>query len=402
MPTYSLLVTTPTGQLQQFRISKPRVTVGRAALNDIVISDETASRTHARLHVDEQGVLLEDLASANGTRVNGTRVMSARISGEDVITIGGHTARLAAAVADGDEENRTQEVPAAGADSTTLIQSFETIVNDTSLPRLAIATPGRIWEVMLQPDVTVIGRAPDCHVVIDSTQVSRRHAQIEREHDGFRVRDLTSRNGTWVAGRRVRVEVLRDGDTLTIGHARCVFKAAFSGEDLTTAVHVPSAEGRRPVVIVPGVMGSNLYRGETQVWPNVRLMLTDPDLFRYPGTVRLEPRGLVSEIVVIPNLIKQDQVQPPHGVPLRRPLLRTRAGSAGVRLRLAPGRPAVGSGVGGRHRRLGNPAAHHHHRAQSGFAGEPVLTWTVWAAGSASSASSSSAPRTWESRGRWP
>jgi pSer/pThr/pTyr-binding forkhead associated (FHA) protein/pimeloyl-ACP methyl ester carboxylesterase len=306
MATHSLLVTSPSGQLQRFRVSKPEITLGRAVLNDIVIADHTVSRTHARLQFDEQGVLLEDLASVNGTLLNGARVTSSRLSAADVVTIGDHTVRLTIDV-DEPDFDRTQVTSVAELNATMAVHPFESLVNDTSLPRLAITTPGRTWEVTLQPDVTVIGRASECDLVIESVQVSRRHVQIEQEHVGFRVRDLGSRNGTWMAGRQIKAERLRDGDTFTVGEARCVFKAGFSSEELTTAVPPTSKGQRRPVVVVPGVMGSNLFLENTQVWPNVRLMLTDPDIFRYPGRVKLEPRGLVSEIVVIPNLIKQDQ-----------------------------------------------------------------------------------------------
>jgi pimeloyl-ACP methyl ester carboxylesterase len=64
---------------------------------------------------------------------------------------------------------------------------------------------------------------------------------------------------------------------------------------------------RRPVIFVPGLMGSELWRGNERVWPSVRNMLTHPEIFRYPSEVPLEPRGIVDELVIVPNLIKQDQ-----------------------------------------------------------------------------------------------
>lgn len=63
-------------------------TIGRTPDNDIVVSDVLASRRHARLSSTPQGLLLEDLDSVNGTFVNGRRVMSHRLSENDVVTIG--------------------------------------------------------------------------------------------------------------------------------------------------------------------------------------------------------------------------------------------------------------------------------------------------------------------------
>ncbi|BBZ44405.1 ABC transporter ATP-binding protein [Mycobacterium parmense] len=62
-------------------------TIGRAADNDIVVSDVLASRRHAVLARTPLGTEIRD-TSVNGTFVNGTRVGSAILSDDDVVTIG--------------------------------------------------------------------------------------------------------------------------------------------------------------------------------------------------------------------------------------------------------------------------------------------------------------------------
>ena len=64
---------------------------------------------------------------------------------------------------------------------------------------------------------------------------------------------------------------------------------------------------RQPVVFVPGLMGSELWLGSEKVWPNVRLLFTQPELFLLPETVHLEPRGIVGEVVLVPKLVEQEQ-----------------------------------------------------------------------------------------------
>ena len=305
MDTRTLLVTTPGGQLQRVRVSKPQITLGRSALSDIVISDAKASRSHARI-VFGDGVLVEDLASSNGTMVGTQRITTHRLLPGEVVRIGGHQIQLEHNVAEVDFD-RTIVNTAAEIESTLVANPLESEVNDTSIARVAIITPRRTWEVPLEGDTTVFGRGSECQAHIESTRISRVHAQVERVGDGFRLRDRGSSNGTWMAGRRIEQVMLRDGDTFTIGDARCVFKAGFTSEDLTVVEDGPRASPRRPVVFVPGIMGSTLFLGKQQVWPNVRLMLTNPDLFVYPGRAPLTPGGLVSEVVVVPNLIKLDQ-----------------------------------------------------------------------------------------------
>jgi ABC transport system ATP-binding/permease protein len=63
------------------------MTIGRAAENDIVVSDVLASRQHAMLIPTPLGIEIRD-TSINGTFVNGTRVGSAILTDDDVVTIG--------------------------------------------------------------------------------------------------------------------------------------------------------------------------------------------------------------------------------------------------------------------------------------------------------------------------
>ncbi len=63
------------------------MTIGRAAENDIVVSDVLASRQHATLIPTPLGAEIRD-NSINGTFVNGTRIGSAILSEDDVVTIG--------------------------------------------------------------------------------------------------------------------------------------------------------------------------------------------------------------------------------------------------------------------------------------------------------------------------
>lgn len=64
---------------------------------------------------------------------------------------------------------------------------------------------------------TTIGRTPENDIQIDTTYISRHHAVLLSSADTCIVEDLNSTNGVLVNGRRVGRQVLRDGDTLTVG-----------------------------------------------------------------------------------------------------------------------------------------------------------------------------------------
>ncbi|MGV9663550.1 ATP-binding cassette domain-containing protein [Nocardia niigatensis] len=70
------------------RIPRDGLNIGRTSDNQIVVNDPMASRRHARLVPDQQGLALEDLGSANGTFVNGRREQRTLLRERDIVTIG--------------------------------------------------------------------------------------------------------------------------------------------------------------------------------------------------------------------------------------------------------------------------------------------------------------------------
>ena len=69
-----------------------------------------------------------------------------------------------------------------------------------------------------------IGSAPDADLVLTDRAASRRHAELEATPDGFVLRDLASRNGTFVNGARVREVFLGPGDRVEIGRTQLAFE----------------------------------------------------------------------------------------------------------------------------------------------------------------------------------
>jgi pSer/pThr/pTyr-binding forkhead associated (FHA) protein len=73
-------------------------------------------------------------------------------------------------------------------------------------------------EIKIPAPKCVIGRGDDCHLRPQSDAISRRHCVVITTENEVVVRDLNSRNGTFVNGERVAEEaVLLSGDVLRVG-----------------------------------------------------------------------------------------------------------------------------------------------------------------------------------------
>jgi len=83
----------------------------------------------------------------------------------------------------------------------------------------------RTKQISLLSQTTTIGRASDNLVVLDSMEVSRRHAVVVATGSFVTINDMQSRNGVFVNGVRVRSQVLAAGDEICIGP----FKLRFLG-----------------------------------------------------------------------------------------------------------------------------------------------------------------------------
>jgi phage tail-like protein len=61
--------------VERLALSKPVITIGRTPDNDLVLLGAQVSRRHAEIRIEEQGPLLTDLRSSNGTFLAGTRLL---------------------------------------------------------------------------------------------------------------------------------------------------------------------------------------------------------------------------------------------------------------------------------------------------------------------------------------
>lgn len=116
---------------------------------------------------------------------------------------------------------------------------------------------GAAAECLLRDPATArIGRSPPCEFLIEHPSVSRLHAELRHEDGHWQLRDLDSKNGSFVEGSRISLQALPMATWLRFGDVTCEFQpldaAALARAESRTAarrtasaVHIREAERER-------------------------------------------------------------------------------------------------------------------------------------------------------------
>ena len=122
------------------------------------------------------------------------------------------------------------------------------------MPKMIVSIDGVvIKEVQLTKDRTTLGRRPYNDIVIDNLAVSGEHAVMQMSGAEVFLEDLNSTNGTYVNGKAIKKQQLKNGDTVEIGKYKIKFvhDGAVENFEKTTVINagavVGAAEPAAPV-----------------------------------------------------------------------------------------------------------------------------------------------------------
>lgn len=91
--------------------------------------------------------------------------------------------------------------------------------------------PGAGSTYRMAEGVISLGRSSTATIVLDDVSVSRRHAEVRSDAEGYRIVDLGSLNGTYVNDRAVEEALLAHGQEIRIGRFKLVFLSAITAAD---------------------------------------------------------------------------------------------------------------------------------------------------------------------------
>ena len=217
--------------LSDYRLEKGNsLIIGRRETCNIVIDNLAVSSTHAKVDMLDDGCLLTDLQSKNGTFVNGKMITSQWLKPGDVVMIGKHT--LAYKLAQGEE---AQAAPQADMDNKTMVletNDYRAMLdkNTASNAPQPAAPPkqaplgvlsflkGGEGEVSLVKKLVKIGKDSSNDIVVGGFLMGQTAATISRRPNGYVLSFVEGMTKPKVNGATVKDSVvLREFDKIELG-----------------------------------------------------------------------------------------------------------------------------------------------------------------------------------------
>lgn len=275
---YKLIIQDDEGKTTVVPLIREELTIGRQEGNTIRLTERNVSRRHAKLHRGQEAIIIEDLDSYNGVRVNGSRIHGRQeIKEADRVQIGDYlievkaeqagsenaTEKISASMLSQTSRNTPIPVPVEGSDAKTVpnpvgsnpdapspangdtaagsgnfskqaATASAAVDDDDGHGRLVVLSTsmaGREFE--LDKVAMVIGRTEENDLWVNHRSISRHHAKVIRENGSYAIVDLQSANGVRVNGEDYGKVELRGGDLIDLGHVR--FRYVAPGEDFVFA-----------------------------------------------------------------------------------------------------------------------------------------------------------------------
>ncbi|MBS0260813.1 MAG: FHA domain-containing protein [Planctomycetes bacterium] len=252
----------PLGGGSPIPLRRPRIVVGRAPECDVVLSEPTVSGKHCLLELRDDIWYAFDLASRNGIRINGIRCQEGRIEPGSELGVAGCGFRLQPLVVAEEPTYRDAEDTRIGQrDAGTsafrarlAAASCDNVPQNAPLLGELVPCQGGPAIPLRKRDL-VIGRSPECDLILPMPVVSSKHCRLEFEDGYWYVRDLGSRNGIRVDGVKRLNELLKPGAILTIAEQR--YQVAYeppvmNADDIRAAMTSTAAPERPQEVLNEG------------------------------------------------------------------------------------------------------------------------------------------------------
>jgi pSer/pThr/pTyr-binding forkhead associated (FHA) protein len=219
----------PCGGGPPIALHKPKLLVGRQNSCDIPLPFGTVSGRHCELEFVGGFWFVRDLGSSNGTRVNGALCTNKQLMPNDVLSFASYRFTILYTPPRTGTPMRGTAITGGWGDmppQPLRRKPEEPSARPTSPPPAAGTSLGRLVPcgggdaIPLRKTRLIIGRHPDCDIVLPIANVSGKHCQLDYADGQWSVRDLGSRNGTRVDAVLCQTHPLPPGCVLAVAGLR--------------------------------------------------------------------------------------------------------------------------------------------------------------------------------------
>jgi DNA-binding NtrC family response regulator len=239
-----LVITLGSLPLLAVEIGEGRTRIGRSADNDLVLPLPDVADYHAEIH--STGATCEvEAAQGESLGQHGRAIDRARLSPGEQVSLGCYRLQWLTPEVDSDRSQPELDLANLRSHGTkTLEQSRQTGGRVVGLEVMDGAEHGLRRD--LEDSVTLIGRSPQCGVVLTDDAVSWEHCALELDGASVRVRDLGSHNGTYLDGRLIESALAEAGSRVQIGQTTLELIGESEVGDGTTSPGLAELIGRAP------------------------------------------------------------------------------------------------------------------------------------------------------------
>jgi pSer/pThr/pTyr-binding forkhead associated (FHA) protein len=215
-----------------FPFDQARIVLGRGPAADVRIPDPAVSEAHASVQLRGSDWMLTDLASRNGTKHNGQRLLADRarkLRDGDLIELGTYTLSFHSGVlmTEPMSAERTAELARRLWREAQSARGIE-----LPAPRLCVLSGPRTGdrlEIPPAPSRMHVGGGDKCQLVLPEPALARDTLEIAHDLEGVLMRSLSGEAIIQVGSQRFKSRRLRDGDEFQVGATRCLFEEPAQG-----------------------------------------------------------------------------------------------------------------------------------------------------------------------------
>jgi pSer/pThr/pTyr-binding forkhead associated (FHA) protein len=200
---------------------KEHISIGRTTENDIVLDNRGVSRKHAQIEFSDQGAILIDNDSLNGTFVNQRKVTEQPLNDNDIITIGKYDLVF---YTDAQPNRKMSDMDGTMVLSTKKHKDLveqdrqdKEMTDEVGSTILLAINDRDKSKYRLNQETTTFGKANYVDIPVKGFFVSKLQAKVVKEGESFTLLNLGRPNKTKVNGEPITGSTLKNGDIIEVG-----------------------------------------------------------------------------------------------------------------------------------------------------------------------------------------